>query len=181
MYDPLGHLLELLDHAGARRYGSEAVSQREHALQCATLALEEHAAEPLVVACLLHDLGHLLHDPGEADAGRAGDDRHEFRAQRLLRRLYGEEVTVPIRLHVAAKRYLCAVRPGYYDRLSPTSRTSLAAQGGPYTWSEAEDFLARPHADAAIQLRLWDDRAKTPGAATPGLEYFVDVLERCRR
>ena len=157
------------------------MSQLDHALQCATLALDEHAAEPLVVACLLHDLGHLTHDLGEDAAERGHDDRHQYRALRLLRRLYDDEVTTPVRLHVEAKRYLCAVRTGYYETLSPASRTSLALQGGPYTWAEAERYIAQPYADAAVALRLWDDRAKVPGAPTPRLDYFVDMLERCLR
>ena len=178
MFDPIRTIVETFEATGHSLYGGEAVTQLEHALQCATLALHEGAPEPLVTACLLHDYGHLVHDLGGDAAGRGVDDRHEYRALRPLRRLYGEQVTAPIRLHVEAKRYLCAVRPGYYAGLSDASRRSLALQGGPFTLAEAEAFSDQPYAEDAVHLRLWDDRAKTPFTSTPKLAYYVNFLER---
>lgn len=177
--DPIEHIVDLFETVGVGRYGMEAVTQLEHALQCATLAMEEGGTEPLIVASLLHDLGHLVHDLPEKAAAQGVDDRHQFRALRLLRRLYGDAVSEPVRLHVDAKRYLCATRQGYHDTLSEASRCSLAIQGGPYTPSQATQFLEQPYADDAVRLRLWDDRAKAPDARTPRFAYFVNMLERC--
>lgn len=179
MADPIERIVDLFEVDGAHRYGLEEVSQLEHALQCATLAMEEGAPEPLMAACLLHDLGHLVHDLPEGAAADGIDDRHQYRALHLLRRLYADEVIMPVRLHVEAKRYLCATRPGYSGSLSEASRRTLALQGGAHTAQQAARFIEQPYARDAVQLRLWDDRAKTPGARTPRLAFFVNVLERC--
>jgi phosphonate degradation associated HDIG domain protein len=172
-------VMDLLREAGAQRYGGEAVSQQEHALQCALQAEAEHARDELVVAALLHDFGHLMHQYGDDAALRGLDDKHEVRALHLLRRVFGAAVLEPIRLHVAAKRYLCSADPGYYEALSPASRLSLSLQGGPFTHDEAAQFLRQPHAFEATRLRTWDDHAKTPGAATHTLQYYQPLLERC--
>src|SRR5262245_53873842 len=122
-------VIDLLKQAGTRRYGGEAVSQLEHALQCALLAEQEDSPDELIVAALLHDLGHLLHDLGDDAAQQGLDDKHQFRALHLLRRIFGDGVLEPIRLHVDAKRYLCRADPTYYEMLTTPSRTSLELQG----------------------------------------------------
>jgi phosphonate degradation associated HDIG domain protein len=172
-------VLALLEEAGAHRYGGEPVSQLEHALQCAQLAEAANAADELVIAALLHDLGHLLHDIGEDAALKGLDDKHEVRALHLLRRAFGDAVLQPIRLHVHAKRYLCCVDPAYHDALSPASRLSLTLQGGPFSEAEAKQFMLQPYAVDAARLRTWDDLAKTPGAATPPLAHYAEILARC--
>lgn len=168
-----------IDAEGSRRYGREAVSQRQHALQCATLAERGGAAPALVVASLLHDIGHLV-DP---DADRADRDdrdaRHEASGASWMSGLFGDDVLMPIRLHVAAKRYLTAVDDGYLATLSPQSVRSLELQGGPFTEVEAERFIAAPHAADAVSLRRWDDLAKDPNAVTPDLDHFLPMLEAC--
>ncbi|AEG93350.1 phosphonate degradation HD-domain oxygenase [Ramlibacter tataouinensis] len=165
--------------AGAARYGREAINQEQHALQCALLAQQAGAGDALVAAALLHDLGHLLADhlPGSA-AGK--DDLHEWRALPFLRGYFPDAVLEPIRLHVAAKRYLCAVEPGYGDALSPASRRSLQLQGGAFTGPEAAHFIGQPFARDAVQLRRWDDQAKSPTRETPGWHHWQPVLERAR-
>lgn len=169
-------LIELLQHRGDQQYGMEAVTQREHALQCAQLALQANASPPLVTACLLHDVGHLLHDLGEDVASRGIDDRHEYRAHAVLRTIFGPAVSEPVRLHVDAKRYLCAVDGGYWRALSPASQRSLTLQGGIFSAQETEQFIQQPFAPEAAQLRRWDDLAKVAGLATPPLASLRPVL-----
>jgi predicted HD phosphohydrolase len=123
---------------------------------------------------LLHDLGHLLHVPDDG----ARDDLHEYRSQPFLRGEYPEAVIQPIRLHVAAKRFLCAVDRGYAKRLSPASQRSLELQGGPLDGEGVDKFLGETHAMDAVALRRWDDQAKSPTRATPGWDHYRKVLER---
>ena len=163
---------------GDSEYGGEAVSQREHALQAAAAAIADGADEPLVAAALLHDVGHLLHDL-PADAPDAGiDDHHENSAARFLVAHFGPEVCEPVRLHVAAKRYLTAVEPDYLAKLSGPSVTSLMLQGGPMSSAEQEAFRANPHWQAALRLRRYDEAAKVAGAVTPPLAAFLPLLAR---
>ncbi|MEB3212075.1 MAG: HD domain-containing protein [Leptolyngbyaceae bacterium] len=172
-------ILDLFKTKGHEQYGSEAVSQLEHALQCATLAEAADSPASLVSACLLHDVGHLIHSLGEDVAERGIDDRHEYRARPFLQKLFGPEVVEPIRLHVNAKRYLCAVDSGYWETLSPPSKRSLELQGGIFSTHEAEAFIQQPHAPDAVRLREWDDLAKVPHLKTPPLEHFKNYLEAC--
>jgi phosphonate degradation associated HDIG domain protein len=168
----LDTVIELFATRGLAEYHGEAVTQREHALQAAHLAERAGAGDALVAAALLHDVGHLLHGLGEDAADRGLDDRHEQIGYKWLARWFGPEVAEPVRLHVAAKRYLCATDPAYAARLSPASRLSLELQGGPFTPAEAEAFRTLPrHADA-VRLRHWDDAAKVPGLAVPPLEHY---------
>jgi phosphonate degradation associated HDIG domain protein len=176
----LDDILEAFDRLGGRLYG-ENVSQREHALQAAQHAAEDGAPESLVAAALLHDYGHLLEaqaadrpKPDHPDA----DARHEALGAMRLKTLFGPEITGPIALHVAAKRYLCSVEPGYLAGLSEASRHSLILQGGPFSRAQAARFAARPHAAAAIRLRRYDDLAKVVGAATPDLSSYIPMLAR---
>ena len=166
---------------GAEQYSGEPVTQLEHALQTAARAEAEGADDELVTASLLHDLGHLLQDLGSGDDSptlRGVDDVHQYAALPFLRGLFGERVLGAIRLHVDAKRYLCATRPGYPAALSADSQRSLLLQGGVFNADQATAFIAHPGAPDAVRLRLWDDLAKTAGAATPPLSHF---LARARR
>ncbi len=169
-------IVDLYRTAGAARYGMEAINQEQHALQCGLLAQEAGSRTELVAAALLHDLGHLLaHSLPEGAAGK--DDLHEYRAIPFLRGEFPDAVIEPLRLHVAAKRYLCAVEPGYWGGLSPASRRSLELQGGPFSAEDAAGFIAQPFAADAVALRRWDDLAKSPTRSTPGWQHFRPVLE----
>ena len=179
IYPQLQKILQILATKGYKQYGREAVSQLEHALQCATLAENDDRSPSLITACLLHDLGHLLHDLGEDVADRGLDDRHEYRAIPLLQTLFKPAVTEPIRLHVDAKRYLCAVDSTYWETLSPVSQRSLELQGGIFSAEAAAAFIAQPYAKDAAQLRIWDDRAKVANLSTPDLEHFTPILVSC--
>ena len=179
-------ILERLSHwfalHGATSYEGhrrESVSALNHALQCAQLAEDAHADAALVTAALLHDVGHFvaIADIGEKDDS---DDVHELRGVAVLVRDFPPAVIEPIRLHVAAKRYLTAIEPKYLGGLSPASVHSLAQQGGPFRGAEIARFEALPFAADAVRLRRWDDLAKTPGRETPGLGYYLAVLDEVR-
>jgi [1-hydroxy-2-(trimethylamino)ethyl]phosphonate dioxygenase len=164
-------LLALYERKGGDPYG-ERVTQTAHALQSASFAEAEGAAPALIAAALLHDVGHLIAKPSD------GDDRHEDIGAGLLAKLFGAAVAEPVRLHVAAKRFLCATEPGYFATLSPASVESLALQGGPFTSDEAAAFARNPHAQDAVRLRRWDDLAKVPDAPTKPLSAYAPLLAR---
>jgi len=164
---------------GAEQYSGEPVTQLEHALQSAALAEAAGADDALVTAALLHDLGHLLQELGETPSLRGIDDKHQYVALPFLRGLFPEPVLAPIQLHVDAKRYLCATRPGYWEALSADSKRSLVLQGGVFDAAAAAAFAAQPFAADGVRLRLWDDLAKTAGLATPPLAHFLARARRC--
>jgi phosphonate degradation associated HDIG domain protein len=157
---------------GNTSYFGEQVSQLEHALQCADLAVSGQAEGSLVVAALLHDFGHLVHLLPEEIADKGIDSRHEYIGGAWLARHFRPEVTAPIRLHVAAKRYLCTVDPDYLSFLSAASIQSFQLQGGLLSPEEIRAFERQPHFRAAVDLRRWDDGAKVPGLVVPDLEYY---------
>jgi phosphonate degradation associated HDIG domain protein len=173
----LDEIAELFHANGAVQYGAEAVSQQQHALQCAHLAEQAGATPALVAAALLHDLGHLL-VPGRLPGSRGGDDLHQFMALPFLRGVFPEDVLAPIRLHVDAKRYLCQADAAYWAGLSPASKRSLVLQGGPFSEEEAVAFMGQDFATDAVALRRWDDLAKDPNASTPDWTYYAAVLQR---
>ncbi len=115
---------------GGEGYG-EGVSQLEHAVQCAAFAQRDGASPTLVAAAYLHDIGHLLHDLPQDIADSGVDTQHEATGSAWLSQYFGPELTEPVRMHVAAKRYLAATEPGYFDLLSDASKLSLTLQGGP--------------------------------------------------
>ena len=161
---------------GSEFYGGEAITQTEHALQCAALAEAAGETPAVIVASLLHDVGHLIM------AESAGEDRrHQDVGARALEGIFGEDVLAPIRLHVPAKRYLCAVDAAYYGTLSQASRDSLVLQGGAFSPDELADFERLPYFDAAVRLRRYDDLAKVVGARTPDLSHYLQLCTRVMR
>ena len=164
---------------GGEQYSGEPVTQMEHALQSGLLAEQSGAPDALVTAAFLHDLGHLLHDLGDTPTLKGVDDVHQYRALPFLRHLFSDAVLDPIKLHVDAKRYLCAVRPAYFSSLSADSVRSLALQGGILSATEAEAFIAQPGAQDAVRLREWDDLAKTENLVTPRLQHYLRIAQRC--
>jgi phosphonate degradation associated HDIG domain protein len=174
-------IFQLLDSRGAGRYGLSAVTQKEHALQSADLARKRGLGDALVIAALFHDLGHLLVGDDVNLAEQGVDDLHEETSANALAKLFGNDVAEPVRLHVAAKRYLCAVNPAYYDKLSEDSRQSLLLQGGPMSPLEVAAFDKLDHRAAALALRLIDDEAKVAGLKTPGLESYRAMADRLQK
>jgi [1-hydroxy-2-(trimethylamino)ethyl]phosphonate dioxygenase len=174
-------ILALFRERGGSQYGREAVTQLEHALQAATAAEREGAAPSLIAAALLHDVGHLLHDLPDDAPDQGVDDRHESLAAAWLAQRFGPPVVAPVAMHVAAKRYLCAVDQTYFRQLSEPSIQSLALQGGPMTPVEQRQFETRPYFQDAVRLRRWDDAAKIVGMKTPSLESFGRYLDLALR
>jgi phosphonate degradation associated HDIG domain protein len=177
----IDQIIGLYETKGGREYEGEGVSQLEHALQSAHRAEQDGAAPELVCAALLHDIGHLINDRGETPTLRGEDDLHQYMALPFLRPAFPEAVLGAIRLHVDAKRYLCAIRPGYREALSEDSKRSLALQGGVFAPAQAERFIRQPFAADAVKVRLWDDAAKVPGLPTPGLAHFEAILRTVAR
>ncbi len=173
----IDQLFSLFHARGQGAYFGEAVTETEHALQCAALAERAGASSELIAAALLHDVGHLLHGLGEDVAEQGVDARHEEGGAAWLARHFGPAVVDPVRLHVAAKRYLCAIEPDYLTGLSPASQLSLRLQGGPLTPDEVRRFEQEPWYRSAVYLRRWDDAAKVPGLAVPTLEHYRGHLE----
>ena len=175
----LADIERLFNDHGHIEYSGEGVTQLEHALQCAQLGEAEGADDALVAAAFLHDLGHLLNLQGETPTLRGVDDQHQYFSIPFLRPLFPPTVIEPIRLHVDAKRALCALEPDYYAGLSEDSKRSLALQGGIFDEAEAQRFVAKPYARDAMRLRRWDDAAKTPGVSTPGVARYLEIVSRC--
>lgn len=172
----LTQLRHLLQTRGAEQYTGEPVSHLEHACQTAAFARRSGAGAPLVTAALLHDIGHLLSGLPGTPSAQGLDDRHEAVAAAALSSLFAADVTEPIRLHVAAKRRLC-MDARYFKALSEDSLRSLGLQGGVFAPDDAAVFDATPHAQAALQLRRWDDAAKRPALVVGGLDDFWAEVE----
>jgi gamma-butyrobetaine dioxygenase len=178
----LGLTALLLAH-GARRYG-ESVTQLAHALQCAALARAAGADDQLVLAALLHDVGHLAGGFGavsEAGLGAAQENparHHGGHGARLIAPYVPERVAWIVEHHVIAKRYLCAVEPEYAASLSPTSVRSLAVQGGPLGAGECRALERERWFQEAVAVRRWDDLAKDPAAVVPPLDAYRPLLAR---
>jgi len=180
MTDPrLRRIAELLTLKAEGQYGLSAINQKQHALQSAWLAERQGCSAALIIASLLHDIGHMVHELGDNPAEHGIDDLHEARGHEFLQAWFGPEVTEPVRLHVAAKRYLCGTEPDYYSKLSTDSVLSLSLQGGPMSPAEATAFAALPEARDAVQLRRFDEQAKVKGLETPPVEHFLPYVARC--
>lgn len=171
----------LFTSEGAAEYLGEPVTQAAHMLQAAMLAEQDGAEDALIAAALLHDVGHFAGAMTGHDLMSGTDTRHGEAGAFRLARWFGEEVTEPVRLHVAAKRYLCAVEPDYMAALSPASVYTLGVQGGPMQGAELAEFEAQPYAEAAVRVRRWDDAAKDPGAQVLAFGHFENVLRALAR
>ena len=181
MSDPLRQeLLDIFTGRATRRYGLSAIIQLQHALQAAALAEADDAPPATVLASLLHDVGHMIHRLGEDPASRGIDDVHEELGAAWLAERFGPDVSEPVRLHVAAKRYLCAVEPDYFSKLSPDSVRSLGLQGGPMSADEVAAFRRHPQWQEAVRLRRYDEAAKDPKATTPDFDHFLRHVEACK-
>jgi phosphonate degradation associated HDIG domain protein len=173
-------LLEIFVGRATKRYGLSDVNQLQHALQCAAHAEADGAPPATVLAALLHDVGHMIHALGENPAGRGIDDVHEQLGADWLAERFGPEVSEPVRLHVAAKRYLCTVESDYFGKLAPDSVRSLELQGGLMSPEEVETFRAHPQHAEAVRVRRFDEAAKDPRASTPDFDYYLRHVEACQ-
>jgi [1-hydroxy-2-(trimethylamino)ethyl]phosphonate dioxygenase len=174
-------VLDIFRQRGSGAYFGERVSMTEHALQAAHFAQTEAAPPQLIVAALLHDIGHLLDDvPGDI-ADWTVDAHHEQTGSDWLARRFGPEVSEPVRLHVPAKRYLLATDPEYFARLSPASVITLKLQGGPMAAHEVSRFESERYYREAVRVRHWDDRGKVSGLRTPRFEDYCELIETLAR
>jgi [1-hydroxy-2-(trimethylamino)ethyl]phosphonate dioxygenase len=178
-------IVEQIEHLYATRaqgtYFGEAITQLEHGLQCAHFAEAAGAGEALVIAALLHDIGHLVVDVPTDLADWTEDARHEETGADWLSAHFDAAVTEPVRLHVAAKRYLCATDAAYYGRLSEASVHTLRLQGGPMSAAEVVAFDANPYAKDAVLLRLCDEQGKVQGFTAPALSTYRARLNALMR
>jgi phosphonate degradation associated HDIG domain protein len=176
-----GDILALYTARGAGAYFGERVSMTEHGLQAAWLGQAQGAPEPLILAALLHDVGHLIEEVPDALADWTADARHEEIGARWLAQHFGPGIFEPVRLHVPAKRYLCATDARYFARLSPASVHTLKLQGGAMSPNEVAQFESEPYFRDALRIRRWDDQGKVAGLKTPPLAEYLDLVEMLAR
>lgn len=176
--DELSAIYESRAHG---QYGLTLVNQRAHAVQSGYHARAQGLPASQIVAALLHDIGHMIHDLGEHPAARGVDDRHEDLGAAWLATRFSPAVSEPVRLHVAAKRYLCTVEADYRSRLSDDSIESLALQGGDMSASEQAAFEAEAYQWEAMTLRRIDELAKDPLGPMPAFSEFHSVILKALR
>jgi gamma-butyrobetaine dioxygenase len=181
MDDPIGALATLFAGPGSRDYFGEPVSQAAHMLQSAAHARAAGASPALVAAALLHDVGHFLGPVSGHDLLNGTDNRHCEVGAAWLATWFPAAVTEPVRLHVAAKRYLCAIEPIYLTELSIASLYTLTVQGGPMRPDEAVGWATHPYARDALALRRWDEAAKDPAKLTEPFETYRPLLASLMR
>ena len=177
----LAEILALYGSRGGRAYFGERVTMTEHGLQAAHFAQAEAAPQSLVMAALLHDVGHLIESVPDSIEEWHADAGHEVTGSRWLSQRFPAEVSEPVRLHVPAKRYLCATDARYFAMLSPASLHTLHLQGGPMSAEEVVRFEAERYFREALRVRHWDDQGKVAGLKTPPLEAYATLIERLSR
>jgi phosphonate degradation associated HDIG domain protein len=168
-------IVDLYHSWGGENY-DEDVSQISHARQCAALAAHDGADDALCIAALLHDIGHLFELSKHNGPSRSTDLHHEEIGSRFLAEMFPTTVTLPIALHVDAKRHLTAIDSTYRDNLSEGSQRSLGLQGGPYSASESAAFLSLAGSSEALQLRRWDDHGKVIGLEVPEFDSWIPMM-----
>lgn len=171
-------IADIFERRGAESYLGEAVTMSQHMLQGAVLAEREGAADELVAAALLHDIGHYTSEFGTLSLGDTRDNYHEEAGAAVLMPFFPAVITECVRLHVPAKRYLCATDAGYFAKLSEASKHTLSLQGGPMSVEEVAEFERNPYYREAVKVRIWDDGGKDPAMATPAFAHYVPLLQR---
>ena len=166
-------IADIFERCGGQEYLGEPVTMAEHMLQGATFAERDGQPDHIIVAALLHDIGHFTGEFGTFSMEDTHDRFHEHAGEKLLRDFFPAVITDCVNYHVAAKRYLCATDPEYFAKLSPASVHSLNLQGGPMTTGEVAEFKQNPHLEAIIQVRLYDDMGKVAGMKTPSYAHFA--------
>ncbi len=175
--DIVSYLAELFASQGDQEYLGEQVTMATHMLQAAMFAEQQDGSDAEIAAALLHDVGHFVNDIDAGVAEHGQDAYHEVAGAEFLARFFPAEVVEPVRQHVASKRYLCAVDPAYFDKLSPAPVHTLNLQGGPMTDDEVTVFERNPHLDACIRVRKWDEAGKDPALPHPDFEHYRSLLE----
>ena len=171
-------LADIFERRGGEEYLGEPVTMAEHMLQGATFAEKAGHREEIIVATLLHDIGHFTSEFGTFSMADTEDRFHEEAGAQVLEAFFPTIVTDCVRHHVAAKRYLCATRPAYFEQLSEASVHSLNLQGGPMSSEEVEAFEENPNVADIVAVRYLDDKGKEPNMATPGFAHFAPMVQR---
>ena len=171
-------IADIFERRGADSYLGEPVTMSQHMLQGAVLAEGEGAPEELVAAALLHDIGHYTSEFGPMSLGDKRDNFHDEAGAKVLEPFFPPVVAQCVRLHVAAKRYLCATDPTYSGKLSEASKHTLRLQGGPMNAGEIAEFERNPHYREAVRVRMWDDGGKNPEMRTPAFRHYMPMLQR---
>lgn len=177
--DVSDEIFSIFTARGLAAYFGEPVSMTQHCLQAAHCAQLDRAPESLIVAALLHDIGHLVVDVPDDIADWTSDAFHEKVGSDWLAQRFGPEISEPVRLHVPAKRYLCATRPEYLAKLSPASVITLKLQGGAMSAAEVAAFEAETYFKEAVRIREWDDSGKVEDSPTPDLVSYRAMIEHC--
>lgn len=171
-------LADIFDRRGGEEYLGEPVTMAEHMLQGATFAEREGQREEIIVAALLHDIGHFTSEFGTFSMDDTEDRFHEEAGAHVLEQFFPRIVTDCVRYHVAAKRYLCATRPEYMALLSEASVHSLNLQGGPMNAGEVAEFEKNPNVEDIVAVRYLDDAGKEPEMQTPRFDHFAPMVQR---
>ena len=169
---------DIFERCGDVEYLGEPVTMAQHMLQGATIAEAQGLDEDIIVAALLHDIGHFTSEFGTFSMNDTEDRFHEDAGAEVLADFFPSIVTDCVRYHVAAKRYLCATRPSYFERLSEASIHSLNLQGGPMSADEVAAFETNPNLSKIIQVRYLDEAGKDPDMITPDFQHFAPLVQR---
>lgn len=170
-------LASIFERRGAEEYLGEPVTIGEHMLQGATIAERNGQSDEIIVGALLHDIGHFTSEFGTFSMEDTEDRHHEDAGAEVLERFFPTVVTDCCRYHVAAKRYLCATKPSYFERLSEASVHSLNLQGGPMNAEEVAAFESNPNFEAIIAVRYLDEAGKVAGMQTPDFRHFAPRVQ----
>lgn len=171
-------IADIFERRGGEEYLGEPVTMAEHMLQGATIAEQSGMDEQIIVGALLHDIGHFTSEFGTFSMDDKEDRHHEDAGAEVLGRFFPPVIVDCVRHHVAAKRYLCATKPDYFDRLSAASVRSLNLQGGPMSDDEVAEFEKNPNLKQIIQVRYLDDAGKRSDMDTPGFQHFAPMVQR---
>jgi phosphonate degradation associated HDIG domain protein len=171
-------IADIFERRGAESYLGEPVTMSQHMLQGAWLAERDGAPEELVAAALLHDIGHYTSEFGTYSPDDVEDKHHDEAGGEVLAPFFPPVIVECVRLHVSAKRYLCATDPTYFNKLSPASVHTLSLQGGPMSAEEVAEFRRNPFHEEAVRVRIWDEGGKVADMKTRAFRDYVPLLER---
>lgn len=168
----------IFERRGGEEYLGEPVTMGQHMLQGATLAEQNEELDEIVVGALLHDIGHFTSEFGTFSMDDTEDRYHENAGAAVLEKFFPRVITDCCRYHVAAKRYLCATDPLYFNKLSDASVHSLNLQGGPMSETEVREFKRNPNLKKILTVRLYDDAGKIPDMDTPSFWHFAPLVQK---